>query len=304
MVRGIPKGIPGRARKVAVRTLTELEEAILREGARKIAVRQDGTATEMPINEIIARKIAETAAKGSPQAQRLWAETYVGAELQRRAKIEDEIASWRDYQRREWARIAAARQAGTPIPEPLPHPDDLAFDEAIGVRFTGPINAEEARITAETVHRRDLLLLQDALDARQQQEEHGSVAEAAPTSAHLHATLANQSLPKRLQLSTDEMVSRRMAARLWPKRALLKALHQGWKREGSALPRGATLPPVEDTWESLALLGAILADLRARPTLREADYVEAARELMMGMRAIGARRWAQSTAPDGRGPVR
>jgi hypothetical protein len=273
-----------RDRKPAPRLLTQLEEAILREGERKITVRQDGSAVEMQINEIIIRKIAETAAKGSPHAQRLWTETHGAAERQRRARIDEEIAFWRIYQHRASSQIEAARQAGTPIPEPLPHPDDLEFDDRIGVRFTGPVTAEDVKITGETIRRRDLLLLQDALDAQTLQEDHGRGAEAVPSSAHLLAVLANQSLPKRLQLSDSEMISRLMEARGMSKRDLLKVLHQGWKKEGAGLPRGTTLPTIEDTRASLELLGAILVELRARPTLREADYRNAARDLLTGAR--------------------
>ena len=298
------RGRQSRDRKLEPRPLTRLEEAILREGERKITVRQDGSTTEMPINEIIARKIAETAAKGSPHAQRLWTETHSAAKRQRRARIDDEIVSWRTYQYQAWWQIETARQAGTPIPEPLPHPDDLEFDDRIGVCFTGPVNAEEARITGETIRRRDLLLLQDALDARQVQEDQGRGAETAPTSAHLLAALANQSLPKRLQLSDSEMISRLMAARRLSKRDLLKILHQGWKQEGADMPRGTALSPVEDTKAGLDLLGAILGELRARPTLREADYRNAARDLLTGVRAIGDRRRALRKAASGRAPNR
>ncbi len=267
-------------------------------------MRQDGSTTEMPINEIIARKIAETAAKGSPHAQRLWTETHGAAERQRRARIDDEIASWRTYQYQAWWQIETARQAGTSIPEPLPHPDDLEFDDRIGVCFTGPLNAEEARITGETIRRRDLLLLQDALDARKLEEDQGRGAEAAPTSAHLLAVLANRSLPKRLQLSDSEMVSRLMAARRMSKRDLLKMLHQGWKQEGAEMPRGTALPPVEDTKAGLDLLGAILGELRARPISRESDCIAAARDLLTGAWAIGDRRRALCKARLGRAPNR
>jgi Family of unknown function (DUF5681) len=288
------RGPQGRGWTAAPRALTKLEEAILREGERKIPVRQDGVTAEMPINEIIARKIAETAAKGSPHAQRLWTETYGGAELQRRQKIEEEIAFWRAYQGRERARIAAAERAGAPLPEPLPHPDDLEFDPETGVCFAGPATEAEARTTAETIARRDLLLLQHALDARALKVAGGPSAAAEPTSAMFLAILTNQSLPKRLQLSDGEMVSRLMAARTRSKRDLLKELHRGWKRLGDEMPRGTVLPPLDDTKEALSLLGEVLTDLRARPTLKAADYEDAARELILGARAIGQRRRAMA----------
>jgi len=288
------RALKGRGKTAEARPLTGLEAAILSEGERRIAIRQDGVSSEMQINGIIARKIAETAAKGSAHAQRLWSELHGDAERTRRQQIDGEIAVWRAYQSQERVRIAASERAGTPLPAPLPHPDDLEFDREQGVRFTGPVTEEEVRATTRTVIRRDLLILQHAHDSRAAAEKRRRIVAAGPTSALLLAHLANSALPKRLQLSADGIVDRMMAAAARPKRELLKELHRGWKRLGEPLPRGTVLPPIEDTREALTLLGEVLRDLRARPTPGAVDFEDAARELILGTRAIGRRRRAMN----------
>lgn len=275
---------------VVARPLTEVEEAVLRSAKRRITVRQDGVSQDMTMPEILVHKVSETAFKGSPHAQRLLSDLLDRATRVQQANVAVECEHWRAYQRQERARIAAAERAGTQLPAPLPHPDDLEFDPERGVCFTGPVTEEEARTTAATIARRDLLFLQHAHDARAAAKGLGRSAATGPTSALLLANLANNSLPKRLQLSNLEMADRLMAAAGWPKRELLKALHRGWKRQGEPMPRGTVLPPVEDAGEALALLGEILAGLRARPSPRTADFDDAARELMLGARAIGQRR--------------
>lgn len=128
--------------------LTALERALLDEGRRRVTVRDGGETAEMSVNEIIARKTAETAAKGSPHAQRTWLNASAAAAA-REAEIKDENATfWRKY-RRAWRReIAKSKEAGLPLPEPVPHPDDIVIDHQNNISIDGPVTEEEARALA------------------------------------------------------------------------------------------------------------------------------------------------------------
>src|SRR5690606_16731104 len=100
------------------------------------------------------------------------------------------------------------------------------------------------------------------------------------------AEMVNRTLPKRLQLAGDEMVLRMMRLACRPKRVLLKEVYEGWKRLRMPLPRGATFPPLEAGKQVLDAVREVILDLRTRPHLREADYLDAAKQVYNEVRAI------------------
>lgn len=75
--------------------LTDMERALLAEGRRRITVRDGDEAREMSMNEIVTRKTAETAIKGSPHAQRTWFQVHAAAEARAAAIREKGAEFWR-----------------------------------------------------------------------------------------------------------------------------------------------------------------------------------------------------------------
>ena len=105
--------------------LTDMDRAILAEGRRGLPVREDGETREMSLNEIVTRKTAETAIKGSPHAQRTWFQANAAAEAREAALKKQTAEYWRKYQSSWRKQIAKAKAQGDVPPDPLPHPDDI-----------------------------------------------------------------------------------------------------------------------------------------------------------------------------------
>lgn len=243
--------------------LTDLERALLDEGRRRVTVHDGGEPVEMSVNEIIARKTAETAAKGSPHAQRTWLNATAEAAA-REAEIKKENAGfWRMYQR-TWRRaIAEAKKAGLPLPEPVPHPDDIVIDARNNISVDGPVTEAEARALAVIAEQRDAFLRQHVLDAKRGLLNRAAEREQGFGSALLMASLANAVLPARLRLDETGMWHRCCHFRSQTIRELLKDDTRAWKKLRMPTRRGVAAPDLATFARLLPALGEVAADLVA-----------------------------------------
>ncbi|WP_413855736.1 DUF5681 domain-containing protein [Albidovulum sp.] len=243
--------------------LTDLERAVLDEGRRRVPVRDGGETVEMSVNEIVTRKTAETAAKGSPHAQRTWfkASAEVAA---REAEIKEENAGfWRKYQR-TWRRaIAQAKNAGLPLPEPVPHPDDIVIDARNNISVDGPVTGAEARALAVIAEQRDAFLRQHVLDAKRGLLNRAAEREQGFGSAFLMASMCNEVLPARLRLDETGMWHRCCQFRSQTIREPLKDDTRAWKKLRMPTRRGAAAPDLATFVRLLPALGEVAADLAA-----------------------------------------
>lgn len=252
--------------------LTDLERAVLDEGRRRVPVRDGGETVEMSVNEIVTRKTAETAAKGSPHAQRTWLNATAEAAA-REAEIKEENAGfWRMYQR-TWRRaIAEAKKAGLPLPEPVPHPDDIVIDARNNISVDGPVTEEEAQVLAFIAEQRDAFLRQHVLDAKRGHLNRAAEREQGFGSAFLMASMCNAVLPARLRLDEAGMWHRCCHFRSQTIRQLLKDDTRAWKKLRMPTRRGAVAPGLADFIRLLPDLSGVAADLMASAeTDREID---------------------------------
>lgn len=235
------KGKAGTDRSAPER-LTGIEKIIERVSSRKMAVRVNGERIDVSVAEALLIKNIETGMSGSPNAQRDALKLIREVEAKRRRMIEEEIEIARRYIAAARRQIAAARAKGLPEPVILPHPDDILIDPETGVRFVGPLNQADLDECRRTGARRDALILQDHYERRATTGRRRPSPGAAASGLLLMASLADQSLPPRLQLTGSGMIDRMHAATQLTQRDLLKRLRALWRETGEDVPRGAAFP--------------------------------------------------------------
>lgn len=234
--------------------MTSLDHLVLDLGAEEIMIRSHGNTKKIAGDEALLRKAFETALKGSPHAQRQMLERLHLAEAKQQALREKDMAYWCDYRDRGWRAISAAKQRGDAEPRMLPHPDDIHIDPGAGVRIDGPMNEAEMKVCEVT--RRTVLawLYQDALERRLDGRSPCEGFEVGD--AYSTALLVNEGLPKRLKLSSDDIINLRMRLAHLPKRTLLKDTKTAWKSAGQTFARGARVLPADRArlFEGLAFM--------------------------------------------------
>lgn len=252
------------------------------------------------MTDALVRALHAAALKGNARALSLALNLHMQADRQKALQNEHRAAFARDYKARAYREIAEARDKGLPPPLALlPHPDDIVFDRAEGYRIVGPADKIELQALEETLHVRDTLILQDALDQRlhkgaDRQEEAGPLETAlldGPGSGLLLALFINSSVPQRLHLSDVEIVLRQDRYLASPKRALLKAVYGAWSALGIRVPRGQVFPRTRDVRDRLMLMVDMLAALKQGrfdlDAIARGDFDEAAEEFFEdhGMRS-------------------
>ncbi|MGC2774605.1 MAG: DUF5681 domain-containing protein [Bradyrhizobium sp.] len=240
---GNPKGRPKR-RDLGPGGSRSANAIALNEAERPIGVREGAQTREMPAIDAVFRKQIATALGGNAYAQKHAIERYDRAELERRQRIAEEIEFYTDYVETRRAEIAEARAKGHPVPDPLPHPDDVVIDPEKGVRFIGPFTEEGRAFIEENARVRDLLIMQDALDRRMAGEVHSANPLDQPGSALAFAQTMNAGLPERYRLSEIMFVICMDRYATWSKRKLLKEVYRAWWALGVRVPRGRTFPPL------------------------------------------------------------
>jgi len=160
----------------------------------------------------------------------------MNAEAEQAAEWAKEREAWDEYRRLCRAATDAAKSAGEPLPDHLPHPDDIVIGTSGPVHFIGPVDEDSAKRIQQTIAMRDLLILQAELDEREQRGPNRAGR------AMLLAITLDKSLPPRLRLSDVIWISKMMRAAKTPKRHLLKTLFSGWRSLGVRVRRGVNLP--------------------------------------------------------------
>ena len=248
---GNPKGRP-RINDLGLANERSANAIALRECERLITVREGSDTREMPAIDAVFRKQIATALGGNAYAQRHATERYDRAELERRRRIADEIEIYSDYVKEQRAAIAEAKKKRQPLPDPLPHPDDVVLDRERGVQFVGPFTEDGRAVLDEIVQTRDALIMQDALDLRLARKTESAHLLDRPGSGLVLVHLINASLPERHRLSEIMIAMRMDRFSRWSKRKLLKEVYQTWRSLGARPPRGQTLGPVRYVKQKVA----------------------------------------------------
>ncbi len=145
---GNPKGrAKGSTNKPKINTghgMRAAEEYLRHEAYRPVTLREDGQLIELPAIQAVFRAMGVAAMKGNRFAQKTMAELVTNLE-QRDADARFELfGNAIDYKRHWSDEIERCKKHDLPIPEPLPHPDDIIVDPNNGdVRILGPQTKEQ-----------------------------------------------------------------------------------------------------------------------------------------------------------------
>ncbi|MDG6078961.1 hypothetical protein E3U23_07120 [Erythrobacter litoralis] len=149
---GNPSGRPKGSKNKVSRTpnlevgTQPANQMLLEEAYRTVTVREGEHLIEMPAIKAVFRAMGVSAMKGNRLAQTALAELVRDIEeADRRSRVDHfEIAC--EYKKGWDEAIERARDAGRPLPQPIPHPDDIIIDvRNADVRYAGPITKEEKR---------------------------------------------------------------------------------------------------------------------------------------------------------------
>lgn len=152
----------GRPRGAKARQPTKFDPAdeptaslILEEAYRPVTIREGDKIIELPVIQAVMRAMGVSAMKGNRLAQATLAEIVQRIETTRKAEHMTMFENAFEYKER-WSReIERCRKAGLPLPEPLPHPDDIIINMRTGeVRTEGPMSPEEKASYDERIRRR------------------------------------------------------------------------------------------------------------------------------------------------------
>lgn len=120
------------------------EEYLRHEAYRPVTLREDGQLIELPAIQAVFRAMGVAAMKGNRFAQKTMAELVTGLE-QREAEARFELFGNAVEYKQQWTEeIERCEKHDLPVPEPLPHPDDIILDTNTGgVRILGPQTKEQ-----------------------------------------------------------------------------------------------------------------------------------------------------------------
>jgi hypothetical protein len=234
---GNPKGRPKRVPPDLSLADEPLLQAVLKVAGRTIQAREGDKIVEMTMYEAQANAAANFGLKGNARYAGLFNDMLRSANQARAREIREENEFWATYRSDAYGELNRARAAGQPEPKLLPHPDDIAIDRHKGVSVKGPIDEEDDRKVQHTIKLCDVLLMQDELDRRVDVRLDGSPLQG-PGAAMVMFHLLQLMLPKRLQVSDNDLLLRIMKLDGVTKRDLLKRLYAGWRKVGMPRPRG------------------------------------------------------------------
>ena len=142
---GNPKGRPKGAKNKAPRLNEERLKAVILDEAYRTMKANDGEKkASIPVVQAIMRSLALNAAKGQLRSQQLFTELLTITESSNKASYDEYLKTMIEY-KVDWEReIEHCKRQGLPIPEPLPHPDDITINFSTGeVIVRGPWTKED-----------------------------------------------------------------------------------------------------------------------------------------------------------------
>ena len=254
---GNPKGRPKKTDDVGPGGKDSMTTIILKEGARKVTIREGDETKEIPAIEAVSRAQYLLAIKnGSAYAQKHIIERFDRAEREVRRQRHEEAERWQHNVDLVRTLFVDAEKNGKPPPDIYPHPDDVVIDYENGVRFTGPIDEASAERLKKRIELRDLLYKQGVLEDRVRLDElqyHNT--------AFIGAQALNQKVPLRFRLTSDQIQILVRRYEVIPKRQLLKQLFRAWREFGLPRRRGWMLPPFKMEANLITLLVRISNEL-------------------------------------------
>lgn len=157
---GNPRGrVRGSRNRPKVNTefgMRPAEEFLRQEAYRMVTLREGGELIELPAIQAVFRAMGVSALKGNRFAQRTLTELVTRLESRDAESRFELFGNAMEYKHRWSEAIKAAEEQGRPIPEPLPHPDDIILEPGSGgVRILGPQTPEQKAHYEKAISRRE-----------------------------------------------------------------------------------------------------------------------------------------------------
>lgn len=140
---GNPKGRPLGSKNMHG---NRLENIVMQEVYRLIPVNEGGKQARMPLLQAMMRSMGISALKGQVRTQRTILDLVREKERNDQRLHEEYLRTMMEYKYHWETIIEECRLQKRPIPEPLPHPNDILIDVRTGeARIMGPMTPEEKK---------------------------------------------------------------------------------------------------------------------------------------------------------------
>lgn len=152
---GRPKGVKNKPKINTGLGMRAAEEYLRLEAYRPVTIREGENLIELPAIQAVFRAMGVAAMKGNRFAQKTMAELVTALE-QRDADARFELfGNAYEYKERWSEEIDRCKERDLPIPDPLPHPDDIILNPSNGdVEIRGPQTREQKAHYDEARRRR------------------------------------------------------------------------------------------------------------------------------------------------------
>jgi hypothetical protein len=240
-------------------------ESILKMSLREVTARDGDDVTKITAFDAVLQIMLATAMKGSVPAQKAVVALVDRAKKEEAAEIKEDHTFWRHYVVTYNEYTAALQTAGQPVPEGLPHPDDLVFEEGrlVMIRGGDPLIAAKNRYAL--IRFRDVLMLQAEQDVRRFPCEEKYHHRATIFVSHYLLLYANSCLPKRTQLSDSQIQLRMWNISSFGNRKFEGQLKAGWMDLGVPYARNRVTQPIKPLLRYLGIaLPSAITHLRGR----------------------------------------
>ena len=180
----------------------------MEEAERGVTNREGDSVSVIPAKQAVIRALQNTALKGNPHAQRTWTLLYAPIEREKAIEIKAENEFWEAYQQKCREEIKEAESKGAAPPLHLPHPDDIIIRYGKPPLFTGPTNEAELKDLEERIKLMNAFIMQIPVNERCALPENIEAGLRCAEAATLFVALLNGTLPKRLQLSDTDFITK------------------------------------------------------------------------------------------------
>jgi hypothetical protein len=131
-----------------------LKSIILKEAYRTIKVNEGEKKVSIPMAQAIVRALAVNAAKGQHRSLQLFTEMLTLTERENKASYDEYLKTMIEY-KIDWEQeIDRCKRQGVPVPEPLPHPDDIIIDMKTGEAIIRGPWTKEDKVTWDSLAKR------------------------------------------------------------------------------------------------------------------------------------------------------
>jgi hypothetical protein len=251
--------------KVTPPGLTPLQKILLDEAGRKVTITSEGHQEEVSVEQVVTRRLLQSAASGSVHALSNAVNEIILAQRITQQEIEADVEFARRVKAHQQMLLDKARKEGQDLNTVLPHPDDIEVIPGVGFKVHGPWDETELKVILSNCARRDLYILQAALEERllgpEMVADEPSPKASKGGSAMLMALFFNHGLPDRFEKSNIEIIMDLSRLGRLTKRELLKATYAAWASLGRPKPRGWVTPPFHEARAKMELLADGCAEL-------------------------------------------